>query len=77
MEYLAATKFKMHPEKYKYCSKSIIVFNSIDKGNLSNLIFSVLNYNSCETILARDLVTGGSVRVRCNSRLDVGVWGGS
>ena len=41
MEYLAATKFKMHPEKYKYYSKSIIVFNSINKGNLSNLIFSV------------------------------------
>jgi len=67
----------MHPGKYKYYSKSIIVLNSINEGNLNNLILCALNYNSCKTILARDLVTGGSVRVRCNSRLDVGVWGGS
>ena len=41
MEYLAAAKLKTHPEKYKYYSKPVIVFNSINEGNLSNLIFSV------------------------------------
>ena len=41
MEYSAATKFKMHPEKYKYFSKLISVFNSINEGDFSNLIFSV------------------------------------
>ena len=53
MEYLAATKFKMHPEKYKYYS----VFNSIKVIKIF-YFQCVLNYNSCEIILARDLVTG-------------------
>jgi len=40
-----------------------------------NSAFKWLNQSSFELIIARDLVIGGSVRVCCNSRLDVGVAG--
>jgi len=80
MKYPAAIKLKMNPGSYKYHTKLtnplilhlfIITVQFICLASVYSFI------DSCDMTLAGDHVNGGSALVGCNSRLDLGVSGGS